>query len=70
MRGDPRVYSVTIHMTEEYECWVVAPDAFTAKRMAEQGEYASVWATGRILRRSVMQPRWDRDMRPEEIPVD
>lgn len=70
MRGDPRVYNVRVTMLEEYECWVVAPDAFTAKLMAERGEYSSVWATGRILRRSVHQPKLQRDMAPEDVPVD
>jgi hypothetical protein len=70
MRGDPRVYNVRITMTEEYESYVIAPDARTAKRMAERGEYSSVWATGRIIRRTVHEPRLERDMTPEDVPVD
>lgn len=70
MRGDPRVYTVRITMLEEYEAWVVAPDAFTAKHIAENGGYESVYATGAVLRRTVHQPKLVRDMTPEDVPRD
>lgn len=62
-----RVYEVTVHTTEEYTAMIVAGSTYEAERKARQGLWEDVFATGRILRNSVVRVRWDRDANPEDL---
>ena len=65
--AEQRVYTVTVHTTEEYAATVVAESSYEAIRKARQREWVDIEATGHILRNTAVAAHWQRDTQPEDL---